>query len=465
MAGEGLGCALGTTEVGGELGALLCYERGLATQPLLEALLERRAGDHPPEVRHAADRLLQTQAPWALDLVGSATMLVEYAGDERRVRLFRGWALGGRSLEELARHEGIARQGASWNAHQAEARVRQAAAAAPPWPWLVSTARRDLGAVTSREKVDAVLVRLGVTTAPEAELLRWLAGPYHPVPKRPGWLAVEPRPVVGRTVDCLATDGGVRRLPDVEAELADLEIAPDQLSAWLGANGSTVLHELAVLVTGSLADAVERVLDAHGTARTPDEIHADLAAGGRVVDQSAVDRAVRGSRFIRSAKGAIRLAAWGAEKQPSSKEPSRGSAKRYRSKPHLATAEPEPVADARLWLWVRVDDEVLRGSEAAVPAALVEGLGLSPLGRRTFSSRWGPVALAHDGAQPTRGSVRAIALAAGANPDDTLLLGFSVAGDVAVEVRRGPGQVNPPEEGAAALIFFPELEFVNGGTP
>jgi hypothetical protein len=465
MAGEGLRGALGTPEVGGELGALLCYERGLATQPLLEALLERRGGGHPPEVRQAADRLLQTQAPWALDLVGSATMLVECAGDERRVRLFRGWALGGQSLEELARQEGIARQGASWNAHRAEALVRQAAAAAPPWPWLVSTARRGLGAVTSREKVDAVLVRLGVTTAPEAELLRWLAGPYHPVPKRPGWLAVDPRQVVGRTVDCLANDGGVRRLPDVEGELADLEIAPDQLSAWLGANGSTVVHELAVLVTGSLADAVERVLDAHGTARTAPEVEADLAAGGRVVESGALDRALRTRRFTRSAKGAIRLADWGADDRRSTKKAPRRPARLDRTKPRRTEAEQAPAAEGRLWLWVRVDDEVLRGSEAAVPAALVEGLGLSPLARRTFSSRWGPVTLAHDAAQPTRGSVRAIALAAGANPDDTLLLGFSAAGDVAVEVRRGPGQISPTDAGAAPLVLFPEFEFVNGGTP
>ncbi len=108
---------------------------------------------------------------------------------------------------------------------------------------------------------------------------------------------------------------------------------------------------------------------------------------------------------------------------------------------------------------------MLRGSEAAVPAALVEGVGLAPLARRTFSSRWGPVTLAHDGPQPTRGSVRAIALAAGAHADDTLLLGFSAAGDVTVEVRRGPGQVSSPDVGVAALVLFPEFEFVNGGRP
>ena len=54
--------------------------------------------------------------------------------------------------------------------------------------------------------------------------------------------------------------------------------------------------------------------------------------------------------------------------------------------------------------------------------------GLGPAARRTFSSRWGPVTLAHDTLQPTRGPVRAVALAAGARVDDTLLLGFGPPG-------------------------------------
>ncbi|MGH9073625.1 MAG: hypothetical protein ACRDZQ_05850, partial [Acidimicrobiales bacterium] len=97
-------------------------------------------------------------------------------------------------------------------------------------------------------------------------------------------------------------------------------------------------------------------------------------------------------------------------------------------------------ADGRSWLWVRVDRDVLRGAEAAVPLATVELVGLRPHHRRTFSSRFGPVTLVHDGDQTTRGSVRAVALAAGAGDGDTLLLGFSGAGDFVVEVHRPPGQ-------------------------
>jgi hypothetical protein len=106
--------------------------------------------------------------------------------------------------------------------------------------------------------------------------------------------------------------------------------------------------------------------------------------------------------------------------------------------------------------------EVLRGSEAAVPVALVEGLGIAPLARRTFSSRWGPVTLAYDAPQPKRGPVRAVALATGARPEDTLLLGFSPKGDLDVEVRHGSGQGPEIEESTTELSIFPEI--VSGGT-
>ncbi len=98
-----------------------------------------------------------------------------------------------------------------------------------------------------------------------------------------------------------------------------------------------------------------------------------------------------------------------------------------------------------------------------MPVALVEGLGLAPLTRRTFSSRCGPVTLAHDTLQPTRGPVRVVALAAGAQLDDTLLLGFRASGDMDVEVRRGAGRACAPDETATKAVNFPE--FVSGGAP
>jgi hypothetical protein len=291
-----------------------------------------------------------------------------------------------------------------------------------------------------------------------------------------------------RTTSCLGADGGVRRLVDVEAELADVGIRTDQLVPWLLACGGAVVHDLAVLVSGPLAEVVERLLDAHGSARTAGQIAADLASGGRAVDEAMLASVLGNRRFARAADGAVGLASWSDKARRAV-----GGGPRSRPRPRLqrpttratdrvgVPAGEAPGGPERLWLWVRVDSEVLRGSEAAVPVALVEGLGLAPLTRRTFSSRWGPVTLAHEH-QPTRGSVRAVALAAGARRGDTLLLGFSAAGDVAVEVRHGAqselaqsdlaqsdlaqsdlaSEISPPDMTSRSAVIFAEL--ATGGT-
>jgi hypothetical protein len=262
----------------------------------------------------------------------------------------------------------------------------------------------------------------------------------------------------------LAADGGVRPLQHVESELADVGIRSDQLVAWLSASGATVVHDLAVVVEGALADAAERLLDAHAAPRSAEELSSDLAAGGRVIEQALLTAALRNRRFARTATGAVRLAAWGHEEpRPAPKKQKRRQRRarpvrsvRSRRPDATSTGRPPSVSD-RLWLWVKVDNETLRGAEADVPVALVEGLGLGPPARRTFASRWGPVTLAYEGTQPTRGSVRAVALAAGARVDDTLLLGFSVHGDVTVEVRPAIAAGVIAGEASMGLHFFPEI--------
>jgi hypothetical protein len=49
-----------------------------------------------------------------------------------------------------------------------------------------------------------------------------------------------------------------------------------------------------------------------------------------------------------------------------------------------------------------------------------------------------------------------VAMAAGARCEDTLLLGFSARGDVAIEVRRGPAEISAPD-GTGAAVMFPEV--------
>jgi hypothetical protein len=382
------------------------------------------------------------------------------AGDERSRRLFDAASLhhDDRSFEQLAREEDLSGQRLGQIVRRAESRVREAlAASSGPLPWLVSAAGRRLGAVTSEDVANATLGRLRVSEPPAAELVLWLAGPYHRVPGCPGWLATDPKLVAARTSACLAADGGIGRLVDVAAELVEVGVRADQLALWLRACGALVIHDVVVSVTGPLADVVERILDAHGAARTSEEIAADIAGGGRVTDGTALDGAIRGRRFRHTADGGVLLAAWGEEQRRAVKRQRRPARKPARAK---APQPDGPASGTRLWLWVRVDDGVLHGSEAAVPVALAEGLGLAPLTRRTFSSRWGPVTLAYEGPYPTRGSVRAVALAAGARCDDTLLLGFSAEGDVGVEVRPGTGQLSVPDASGAEAIF-PEV--VTGG--
>ena len=368
------------------------------------------------------------------------------------------------TFADLAGEECLPRRHVNKLVRRAEARVRQALTAAPaPLPWFVSTLRSRLGAVATAEQLRAELDRVGAHKPPAPELLGWLAGPYSSVPDRPGWVAVQCQDVAARTAACLAQDGGVRRLVDIEAELADLAdlgIATRYLEPWLRACGAAVVHDVAVPMNGPLADVVERLLDAYGTARTSEEIAADLAGCGRAVEPAALAKVVGNRRrFARSTAGGVRLAAWGKDEHP----PAKDAPRRPLAKTHAPTKPESQGGQERLWLWVRVDTAVLRGSEAAVPVALVEGLGLAPFARRTFSGRRGPVTLAHEPPQPTRGPVRAVALAAGARPDDTLLLGFGVRGDLEVEVRRGAGQAGPPEVPAAAAVVFPEI--VSGGNP
>ena len=460
---------------GSELTVLLRHERESAAPRILEALLEERTGGGPEAVRVAADRLLREHARWALDLAKPTAALVQAAGSERDRRLFLSWSLhpDGRTFEDLAKQEGICRQNVNGLVRRAESRVRAALETSPaPLPWAVSTLRTRLGAAATEDEVTRELARLGAGKTPEAELLTWLAGPYSPVPNHSGWVSTHPRQLVGRTADCLTADGGIRLLVDVEAELADLGLRADQIGPWLRASGAIVVHDVVVSMSGPLADVVERVLDAYGTARTAEEIAVDLASCGRAEEPAVLADALRARRFTGSPTGAVGLVGWPNQTGPDEKkckaarnERAHGSSPKA-SVPGRTQASDDQAKHAheeQLWLWVRVDPEVLRGSEAAVPVALVEGLGLAPLTRRTFSSRWGPVTLAYDTLQPTRGPVRAVALAAGAQVDDTLLLGFRATGDMDVEVRRGAGRVGATDEIATKAVNFPEI--LSGGAP
>ena len=490
-----------------DLGVVLGHEREAAPRPILEGLLAAR-GWGTPDARAAAARLLDHDAPWATDLAPGEAFLVG-APSAHQAALFLDWLQGAkaRTLETIGRQRGMNAPAVGDALARAGRRMRAVLdQAPPPWPWLVAELRRRLGSVTTEDLLGDALERSGARRGSlSASLAAWLAGPYSPVRGHPGWVATHPASLLSRSALSVRADGGVRLLADVSAELADLELCPGMVVPWLQAFGAVVVHELVVSTAGPLADAVERILDAHGTTRTVPQIAEDLVAGGRTVTDAALAAAVRARRFRMLEDGAVGLAAWGdvgprghatpavrgrRQARARSPEPTRvdhrpgrlpgaprgtatersdqvispdSGAVRSRA-PRDATEVPEERAREPVRLWVRVDEAVLRGEEGVVPTELVERLGLGAQSRRTFSCRWGPVTLAYEGLQPVRGSLRAVARAVGARSGDTLMLGFSPAGDVAVELRgmsnpaphtdpgRAVGVGTPPDPDAAFLV-------------
>jgi hypothetical protein len=232
----------------------------------------------------------------------------------------------------------------------------------------------------------------------------------------------------------------------------DPSMPAGQMDEWLAAWGAAVVSDVVVSVSGALGDVVERVLDAHGTSLTLDEISRCVAAGGRNLEMDKVRAVQRSRRFRMEIDGRVALADWdGPANEALGKGHADAAVGRRAVGPGPAPAVGE---DGRLMLWVRIDTEALRGGEASVPLSLVEGLGVAPGSRRIFSSRYGPITLAHFEAAAKRGSVRAVALAAGAGINDTLLLRFSARGDIDVGVCRhaGDSDISDPRSNQANVV-------------
>ncbi len=447
---------------GDELSHLLRRERSLGRQPLVEALLEKRSGDGSPTECGAAERLLIRHAPWALDLHQPVMELLTAVGDQREQQLFLAFLVRpeGATAAQLAAEAGVSAAEANRVVRRAARRLRSAQdRARGPLPWVLRTLRDRLGDVTTVELAARWTARLGAAPIPDGALLLWLAGPYLPISARPGWLALEPVATVSHTLQSLTGDGGVRRISELGVELEDLGIRHDQLREWLTANGAVVVHGLAVLTSGPLRDAVERLLDAHGKPCPLASLSAELTRAGREVEVAHLERAIRGPRFARTRSGAVLLAEWASAGREGTESDAQAAREATRTAlPGRLGAKPGEAQ--RIWLAVPIDRQALRGAEGAAPAALADGLGLRPNSLRVYASRWGPVSLAHQGSHLVRGSVRAVALASGARGGDTLMLGFSLAGDLLVEVHSGEVAPGGPAEPGATLYS----EMLIGGT-
>lgn len=435
-----------------DLAAVLCFEQEEAAQPVTESLLDHWAGRNgePTDVRDAAARLLRVSAASALDTAGALEGVLDQLVDEHERTVFVAWSLAivRPPLAELATGFGVSAARVGQIRDRAEARVRAASPGRHPLPWIVRSLRARLGSLSTTGSTATVLSDHGIAPgSTAARLALWLAGPFLAVPNRPEWTATDPRAVGDRTVSVLAGDGGIRRLADVTTELGDLGVAAHQVGPWVAAWGAAVVGDLVVSLRGSVADACERVLDASGTVLSVDNVAAVLAGSGRNVPADDVARSLRSRRFRRTGDQ-VALATW---PLPSAETPKATKPATKKSTIRQPVRDVGARADGPSWLWVRVDAAVLAGEEAEVPPALVDGVGVARLRRRSFSSRYGPVTLSHDGPSPRRGSVRAIALAAGATIGDTLLLGFSAAGSVDVEVRHSL------EPGLAPVPLQPDL--------
>ena len=475
---------------GSDLAALLTEERRGPQQPVLESLLDAATAHlETPDANSrsvdAAYRLLASGAPWALELVSALSELLSGIRDDEDRSIFIAIELRSdrRSLAELAEEFGISSSRVAQRRDRAGLQVREELAAAPaPLEWLIKRVRRSLGRAATPQTIHAVLRGLGIdpSTGHEerrsAELLLWLAGPFDPVARCPGWRCVQPDDLFSRTREILIQDGGVGSLAATEVSMEELGVTTALIRPWIGACGAAVVDDdLAVWLSGSLVDVLERLMDASGRGLTFSECWHLLLDGGRSVEQSELQRALRGRRFRQVTDEVYELASWPqasagvrSPKHPSTcqqrppksgiadptaafgREPvtdmaraaklSGGAvlrAQMWGAEPGwtVGAADAEDSACCRAWLSATVDGDLLRGDESSVPDGIVRGLGIGWRQRRTFSSRYGPVTLANDGTEPSRGSLRPIAMAAGASTGDVLELGFAPEGDVVVEVR------------------------------
>lgn len=411
--------------------ALLLHHEQLHGGDLRRALEARASGEGPTEVGLAAARLLA-----AADRAGDPRLALldkvwRSAGDHRArgVLAYRALTLGRRAaVKDVAAALGLSENRVVQIQVRAERLAHEAAdVAGPALEPLVLGLRSRLGTTTHLDAVDDALTDLGLPSHHDTRsaLLVWLAGPFMAVGHEPGWIATDPAAVLAATRRHIHEDGGVRSIEHLAADLEAAGIAPDDVGGWLGTQPVIVVEGLIVALAGSPADVAERILSATGRAMAPDEL---AAMTPRSQAPTALHgRLRRDSRFIQVDRDRFELAEWGGEASTGSAPPEPAEM--------FPGAGRSRTETGRSQLRIKVDAGVLRGTSEPIPFSVVEALGLRSGGRRTFTTRFGPVALNHKAAQPTRGSVRPVALAVGAREGDALLLEFDAAtGDASVEL-------------------------------
>jgi len=408
----------------------------------LGAALERlRAAHHPAEVRAAAGRLLSGMGGGSRTCLDRLDELLSAAGDERARAVFehRMVRQGPRPTQaELGAALGIGTERVRQLCRRAVDDVTGAFDQAPgELRDLVASTAEELGAAAPLEAVVELLARRDLPAMPDSRslLLLWLAGPYATVEGHAGWLATDPPALLTDTTLVLLEDGGVRPVEHVLKELERLGLNHEHTERWLAEQPARLVDGLVVSTRGSVSQVAERALSATGRAMTVPEL-ATYTSGEGAAGEAAGLRALlhRDRGFVWVGDDRFELGEWGGVDDATGD----------------AAVESRSVADrpadGRLWLRVDVDDGVLGGSVGPVPLPFVEALGLGAGDRRSYPTRYGPVALSNAGSGPTRGSIRPVALAVGATVGDALVLGFHPSQDDVV-VTRVPVQASAGSPG------------------
>ncbi len=425
-----------------DLALLLDHDRRAGSGALGRAIGALTGHQHPEAVRTAAARLAGGHT--GRSLLSVLDRALSAAGDDRDRGVFEQRSLrveGRPTIARLAATLGIGPERVRQLRARAGERVRDALAAAPATAAeRAAEMGRELGAAATAERAAEVVVAAGLPQLPDARslLALWLAGPYQPVDGQPGWIATDPVELVVETRRLLHEDGGVRLLEQVTKELEVLGMVPSHIGAWLARQPVRVVDGLVVLTAGPPAEMAERVLSATGVAMTTEELSSWARSDGTrhgidgvdsdppTTDGSTTDGSTTHGATLDGLRAALQADRRFVQTSPEHFELTEWGATPYRAPAPARGAPPgrRVTAAHRCWLHVEVDEEVLAGSPAPVPVPLVEALGLRRGARRSFSTRCGPVALTHDAARPARGSLRPVALAAGAGVGDTLVLGF-----------------------------------------
>ena len=447
------------SEVPASVRTLLDYERTMGRQRLQVALNEFVTHEAPPDVVAAAralgavdDLLMQTDRPsdgeptdqtrstlrttksaTSERVVGEATKILHSIGSLRDRAVFEHLhlELGERvNGTELAKTLGLGRESVSRIRTATAERVHNGVEALPAQTAealaeLLTELRGRLGCAVQTATVNETLRTLGLPTRfdTRSALLLWLAGPYTHVPGSNDWLVSDSDTleVATATTAVLAEDGGVRTIDSVLADLTTLGIIEGEAAPWLARQPVRCSDGLVVSLVGSCASVVERILFATGSPMTVAAIEAwfaDVTQDTRPSTAALVRALTLDARFATAGTSSFGLAEWIPERSGRTVSPTTATSSETRRTQHHYSPEDLVVR-------VPVTAVTLAGTPGAVEASLVDALAIDRGGARTFTTRFGPIVLAFPIDGPRHGSLRPVALAAGAKVGDFLVLDFS----------------------------------------